>query len=79
MVDSALDTPRAECKSILKTLGTAKSKLKNVMFNEKLRVKKFNFLINDNNENGQISEEEATNGSHEEDLATFRENLGISY
>ncbi|KAL9920734.1 guanylate kinase-associated family member mars [Glossina fuscipes fuscipes] len=76
MVDSALETPRAECKSILKTPGTAKSKLKNVMFNEKLRVKKFNFLINDNNENGQISEEEATNGSHEEDLATFRENLG---
>uniref|UniRef100_A0A1A9VJD8 Guanylate kinase-associated protein mars n=1 Tax=Glossina austeni TaxID=7395 RepID=A0A1A9VJD8_GLOAU len=73
MVDSA--TPRAECKSILKTPGTVKSKLKNVMFNEKLRVKKFNFLINDNNENGQ-SEEEATNGSHGEDLATFSEDLG---
>lgn len=79
MVDSALDTPRAECKSILKTPGTAKSKLKNVMFKEKLRVKKFSFLINDNNENGQTNEEEATNGSHEEDLATFSKDSGTCY
>lgn len=51
-------------KSILKTPGTAKSRLRNVIFNEKLRVKKFNFLINDNVEN-----EEDANNTVEEDLA----------
>lgn len=68
---SELSSPRSPVpiarKSILKTPGTAKSRLHNVIFNEKLRVKKFNFLINDediNDENG-----EDANQTHEEDLA----------
>ncbi|XP_023294263.2 guanylate kinase-associated protein mars [Lucilia cuprina] len=56
-------------KSILKTPGTAKSRLRNVIFNEKLRVKKFNFLINEDDQlNGDNGDNEA-NESHEEDLA----------
>ncbi|KAM7344176.1 guanylate kinase-associated family member mars [Cochliomyia hominivorax] len=55
-------------KSILKTPGTAKSRLRNVIFNEKLRVKKFNFLINDGDHEG-IDGEENGNDTHEEDLA----------
>lgn len=56
-------------KSILKTPGTAKSRLRNVIFNEKLRVKKFNFLINDDDSNGGDNGSENGNDTHEEDLA----------
>lgn len=37
-------------KSILKTPGTAKGAPKNVIFNEKLRIKKFNFIIDSDDE-----------------------------
>ncbi|XP_013107761.2 guanylate kinase-associated protein mars [Stomoxys calcitrans] len=52
-------------KSILKTPGTGRTKLKNVVFNEKLRVKKFNFL---NFDDGDGTTEDC-NQSNEEDLA----------
>ncbi|XP_065366657.1 guanylate kinase-associated protein mars [Calliphora vicina] len=53
-------------KSILKTPGTAKSRLRNVIFNEKLRVKKFNFILN---EDDSLNGANDANDSHEEDLA----------
>ena len=55
-------------KSILKTPGTAKSRMRNVIFNEKLRVKKYNFLITDDGETSHVAEAE-NNESTEEDLA----------
>ncbi|XP_061394049.1 guanylate kinase-associated protein mars [Musca vetustissima] len=51
-------------KSILKTPGTARSKLRNVVFNEKLRVKKFNFIVND--EDGNVVDDDQCNKSNEE-------------
>ncbi|XP_075166690.1 guanylate kinase-associated family member mars [Haematobia irritans] len=53
-------------KSILKTPGTGRTILKNVVFNEKLRVKKFKFIINNDDDNNDIDQE--SNASNEEDL-----------
>ncbi|TMW45905.1 hypothetical protein DOY81_009022 [Sarcophaga bullata] len=55
-------------KSILKTPGTAKSRMRNVIFNEKLRVKKYNFLITDDGETPHVADAE-NDESTEEDLA----------
>ncbi|XP_073845839.1 guanylate kinase-associated family member mars isoform X2 [Musca autumnalis] len=60
-------------KSILKTPGTARTKLRNVVFNEKLRVKKFNFIVNDEDGNAvgddaDQQQEEENNKSNEEPI-----------
>ncbi|XP_036333749.1 guanylate kinase-associated protein mars [Rhagoletis pomonella] len=57
-------------KSILKTPGTAKGKPKNVIFNEKLRVKKFKFTIEDDELSDD--EEQQMQTSTEEPLSTPR-------
>lgn len=59
-------------KSILKTPGTAKSRIRNVIFNEKLRVKKYNFAITEDGDALNAASIE-NNESIEEDLAKSRD------
>ncbi|XP_011294008.1 guanylate kinase-associated protein mars [Musca domestica] len=62
-------------KSILKTPGTGRTKLQNVVFNEKLRVRKFKFIVNDEDANVVDDNADECNKSDEEQL---RENKNES-
>ena len=52
-------------KSILKTPGTAKGKPKCVIFNEKLHIKKFNFILDSDDENNPKQQHSAEESSME--------------
>lgn len=64
-------------KSILKTPGTARSRLRNVIFNEKLRVKKFNFITTEDGDPWNANDGDDANNTHEEDLAKSNEGTYI--
>lgn len=59
-------------KSILKTPCSAVTRLRNVVFNQKLRVKKFNFITNDGDAIDNSSDEDC-NKSTEEDMPPTRQ------
>ena len=56
-------------KSILKTPGTAKGKPKNIIFNEKLHIRKFIFILDNDDENNpkQYSTEESSMETYEKE------------